>query len=256
MSAGGGFRGIFPSVNLLAANCRNSSAVNSLLGVYNRSGLIPSRTAEGADVTLCPEAPAVCAAEALLAPDWEVPVAALGIAETGSGAVLEEFAAAELPGRGAVLEEFAAAELPGSRAVLEEFAVEELPGSRAVLEEFAAAELPEPESPEVPQPPVAPGALSDEGAADGAEELPEPTGLGTLGEDVTPSVGGLEAAAELPTAAAFPGGTLGLALKEKLAAPLLLLTGKPAIMKWIRTVRMGTPVILQRCCTSILLNKT
>ena len=241
MSAGGGFRGIFPSVNLLAANCRNSSAVNSLLGVYNRSGLIPSRTAEGADVTLCPEAPAVCAAEALLAPDWEVPVAALGIAETGSGAVLEEFAAAELPGRGAVLEEFAAAELPGSRAV---------------LEEFAAAELPEPESPEVPQPPVAPGALSDEGAADGAEELPEPTGLGTLGEDVTPSVGGLEAAAELPTAAAFPGGTLGLALKEKLAAPLLLLTGKPAIMKWIRTVRMGTPVILQRCCTSILLNKT
>ena len=226
MSAGGGFRGIFPSVNLLAANCRNSSAVNSLLGVYNRSGLIPSRTAEGADVTLCPEAPAVCAAEALLAPDWEVPVAALGIAETGSGAVLEEFAAAELP------------------------------GSRAVLEEFAAAELPEPESPEVPQPPVAPGALSDEGAADGAEELPEPTGLGTLGEDVTPSVGGLEAAAELPTAAAFPGGTLGLALKEKLAAPLLLLTGKPAIMKWIRTVRMGTPVILQRCCTSILLNKT
>ena len=241
MSAGGGFRGIFPSVNLLAANCRNSSAVNSLLGVYNRSGLIPSRTAEGADVTLCPEAPAVCAAEALLAPDWEVPVAALGIAETGSGAVLEEFAAAELPGRGAVLEEFAAAELPGSRAV---------------LEEFAAAELPEPESPEVPQPPVAPGALSDEGAADGAEELPEPTGLGTLGEDVTPSVGGLEAAAELPTAAAFPGGTLGLALKEKLAAPLLLLTGKPAIMKWIRTVRMGTPVILQRCCTSILLKKT
>jgi len=241
MSAGGGFRGIFPSVNLLAANCRNSSAVNSLLGVYNRSGLIPSRTAEGADVTLCPEAPAVCAAEALLAPDWEVPVAALGIAETGSGAVLEEFAAAELPGRGAVLEEFAAAELPGSRAV---------------HEEFAAAELPEPESPEVPQPPVAPGALSDEGAADGAEELPEPTGLGTLGEDVTPSVGGLEAAAELPTAAAFPGGTLGLALKEKLAAPLLLLTGKPAIMKWIRTVRMGTPVILQRCCTSILLNKT
>ena len=241
MSAGGGFRGIFPSVNLLAANCRNSSAVNSLLGVYNRSGLIPSRTAEGAGVTLCPEAPAVCAAEALLAPDWEVPVAALGIAETGSGAVLEEFAAAELPGRGAVLEEFAAAELPGSRAV---------------LEEFAAAELPEPESPEVPQPPVAPGALSDEGAADGAEELPEPTGLGTLGEDVTPSVGGLEAAAELPTAAAFPGGTLGLALKEKLAAPLLLLTGKPAIMKWIRTVRMGTPVILQRCCTSILLNKT
>jgi len=226
MSAGGGFRGIFPSVNLLAANCRNSSAVNSLLGVYNRSGLIPSRTAEGADVTLCPEAPAVCAAEALLAPDWEVPVAALGIAETGSGAVLEEFAAAELP------------------------------GSRAVHEEFAAAELPEPESPEVPQPPVAPGALSDEGAADGAEELPEPTGLGTLGEDVTPSVGGLEAAAELPTAAAFPGGTLGLALKEKLAAPLLLLTGKPAIMKWIRTVRMGTPVILQRCCTSILLNKT
>jgi len=226
MSAGGGFRGIFPSVNLLAANCRNSSAVNSLLGVYNRSGLIPSRTAEGADVTLCPEAPAVCAAEALLAPDWEVPVAALGIAETGSGAVLEEFAAAELPGRG------------------------------AVLEEFAAAELPEPESPEVPQPPVAPGALSDEGAADGAEELPEPTGLGTLGEDVTPSVGGLEAAAELPTAAAFPGGTLGLALKEKLAAPLLLLTGKPAIMKWIRTVRMGTPVILQRCCTSILLKKT
>ena len=226
MSAGGGFRGIFPSVNLLAANCRNSSAVNSLLGVYNRSGLIPSRTAEGAGVTLCPEAPAVCAAEALLAPDWEVPVAALGIAETGSGAVLEEFAAAELP------------------------------GSRAVLEEFAAAELPEPESPEVPQPPVAPGALSDEGAADGAEELPEPTGLGTLGEDVTPSVGGLEAAAELPTAAAFPGGTLGLALKEKLAAPLLLLTGKPAIMKWIRTVRMGTPVILQRCCTSILLNKT
>ena len=216
MSAGGGFRGIFPSVNLLAANCRNSSAVNSLLGVYNRSGLIPSRTAEGADVTLCPEAPAVCAAEALLAPDWEVPVAALGIAETGSGAVLEEFAAAELPGRGAVLEEFAAAELPGSRAV---------------HEEFAAAELPEPESPEVPQPPVAPGALSDEGAADGAEELPEPTGLGTLGEDVTPSVGGLEAAAELPTAAAFPGGTLGLALKEKLAAPLLLLTGKPAIMK-------------------------
>ena len=211
MSAGGGFRGIFPSVNLLAANCRNSSAVNSLLGVYNRSGLIPSRTAEGAGVTLCPEAPAVCAAEALLAPDWEVPVAALGIAETGSGAVLEE---------------------------------------------FAAAELPEPESPEVPQPPVAPGALSDEGAADGAEELPEPTGLGTLGEDVTPSVGGLEAAAELPTAAAFPGGTLGLALKEKLAAPLLLLTGKPAIMKWIRTVRMGTPVILQRCCTSILLNKT
>lgn len=211
MSAGGGFRGIFPSVNLLAANCRNSSAVNSLLGVYNRSGLIPSRTAEGADVTLCPEAPAVCAAEALLAPDWEVPVAALGIAETGSGAVLEE---------------------------------------------FAAAELPEPESPEVPQPPVAPGALSDEGAADGAEELPEPTGLGTLGEDVTPSVGGLEAAAELPTAAAFPGGTLGLALKEKLAAPLLLLTGKPAIMKWIRTVRMGTPVILQRCCTSILLKKT
>ena len=241
MSAGGGFRGIFPSVNLLAANCRNSSAVNSLLGVYNRSGLIPSRTAEGAGVTLCPEAPAVCAAEALLAPDWEVPVAALGIAETGSGAVLEEFAAAELPGRGAVLEEFAAAELPGSRAV---------------LEEFAAAELPEPESPEVPQPPVAPGALSDEGAADGAEELPEPTGLGTLGEDVTPSVGGLEAAAELPTAAAFPGGTLGLALKEKLAAPLLLLTGKPAIMKWIRTVRMGTPVILQRCCTSILLKKT
>jgi len=241
MSAGGGFRGIFPSVNLLAANCRNSSAVNSLLGVYNRSGLIPSRTAEGADVTLCPEAPAVCAAEALLAPDWEVPVAALGIAETGSGAVLEEFAAAELPGRGAVLEEFAAAELPGSRAV---------------HEEFAAAELPEPESPEVPQPPVAPGALSDEGAADGAEELPEPTGLGTLGEDVTPSVGGLEAAAELPTAAAFPGGTLGLALKEKLAAPLLLLTGKPAIMKWIRTVRMGTPVILQRCCTSILLKKT
>ena len=226
MSAGGGFRGIFPSVNLLAANCRNSSAVNSLLGVYNRSGLIPSRTAEGAGVTLCPEAPAVCAAEALLAPDWEVPVAALGIAETGSGAVLEEFAAAELP------------------------------GSRAVLEEFAAAELPEPESPEVPQPPVAPGALSDEGAADGAEELPEPTGLGTLGEDVTPSVGGLEAAAELPTAAAFPGGTLGLALKEKLAAPLLLLTGKPAIMKWIRTVRMGTPVILQRCCTSILLKKT
>jgi len=226
MSAGGGFRGIFPSVNLLAANCRNSSAVNSLLGVYNRSGLIPSRTAEGAGVTLCPEAPAVCAAEALLAPDWEVPVAALGIAETGSGAVLEEFAAAELPGSG------------------------------AVLEEFAAAELPEPESPEVPQPPVAPGALSDEGAADGAEELPEPTGLGTLGEDVTPSVGGLEAAAELPTAAAFPGGTLGLALKEKLAAPLLLLTGKPAIMKWIRTVRMGTPVILQRCCTSILLNKT
>ena len=226
MSAGGGFRGIFPSVNLLAANCRNSSAVNSLLGVYNRSGLIPSRTAEGAGVTLCPEAPAVCAAEALLAPDWEVPVAALGIAETGSGAVLEEFAAAELP------------------------------GSRAVHEEFAAAELPEPESPEVPQPPVAPGALSDEGAADGAEELPEPTGLGTLGEDVTPSVGGLEAAAELPTAAAFPGGTLGLALKEKLAAPLLLLTGKPAIMKWIRTVRMGTPVILQRCCTSILLNKT
>jgi len=241
MSAGGGFRGIFPSVNLLAANCRNSSAVNSLLGVYNRSGLIPSRTAEGAGVTLCPEAPAVCAAEALLAPDWEVPVAALGIAETGSGAVLEEFAAAELPGRGAVLEEFAAAELPGSRAV---------------HEEFAAAELPEPESPEVPQPPVAPGALSDEGAADGAEELPEPTGLGTLGEDVTPSVGGLEAAAELPTAAAFPGGTLGLALKEKLAAPLLLLTGKPAIMKWIRTVRMGTPVILQRCCTSILLKKT
>ena len=80
--------------------------------------------------------------------------------------------------------------------------------------------------------------------------------MGTLGEDVTPSVGGLEAAAELPTAAAFPGGTLGLALKEKLAAPLLLLTGKPAIMKWIRTVRMGTPVILQRCCTSILLNKT
>ena len=211
MSAGGGFRGIFPSVNLLAANCRNSSAVNSLLGVYNRSGLIPSRTAEGAGVTLCPEAPAVCAAEALLAPDWEVPVAALGIAETGSGAVLEE---------------------------------------------FAAAELPEPESPEVPQPPVAPGALSDEVAADGAEELPEPTGLGTLGEDVTPSVGGLEAAAELPTAAAFPGGTLGLALKEKLAAPLLLLTGKPAIMKWIRTVRMGTPVILQRCCTSILLKKT
>ena len=256
MSAGGGFRGIFPSVNLLAANCRNSSAVNSLLGVYNRSGLIPSRTAEGADVTLCPEAPAVCAAEALLAPDWEVPVAALGIAETGSGAVLEEFAAAELPGSGAVLEEFAAAELPGRGAVLEEFAAAELPGSRAVHEEFAAAELPEPESPEVPQPPVAPGALSDEGAADGAEELPEPTGLGTLGEDVTPSVGGLEAAAELPTAAAFPGGTLGLALKEKLAAPLLLLTGKPAIMKWIRTVRMGTPVILQRCCTSILLKKT
>jgi len=238
---GGGLRGIFPSVNLLASNCSNSSAVNSLLGVYNLSDAIPFGTAEGADVTLCPEAPAVCAAEALLAPDWEVPVAALGIAETGSGAVLEEFAAAELPGRGAVLEEFAAAELPGSRAV---------------HEEFAAAELPEPESPEVPQPPVAPGALSDEGAADGAEELPEPTGLGTLGEDVTPSVGGLEAAAELPTAAAFPGGTLGLALKEKLAAPLLLLTGKPAIMKWIRTVRMGTPVILQRCCTSILLNKT
>lgn len=188
---GGGLRGIFPSVNLLASNCSNSSAVNSLLGVYNLSDAIPFGTAEGADVTLCPEAPAVCAAEALLAPDWEVPVAALGVAETGSGAVLEE---------------------------------------------FAAAELPKPESPEVPQPLVVPDVLNEKEAADGAEELPEPTGLGTLGEDVTPKVGGLEAAAELPTAAAFPGGTLGLALKEKLAAPLLLLTGK-----------LGNPK-LEACC--------
>lgn len=188
---GGGLRGIFPSVNLLASNCSNSSAVNSLLGVYNLSDAIPFGTAEGADVTLCPEAPAVCAAEALLAPDWEVPVAALGVAETGSGAVLEE---------------------------------------------FAAAELPKPESPEVPQPLVVPDVLNEKEAADGAEELPEPTGLGTLGEDVTPKVGGLEAAAELPTAAAFPGGTLGLALKEKLAALLLLLTGK-----------LGNPK-LEACC--------
>lgn len=188
---GGGLRGIFPSVNLLASNCSNSSAVNSLLGVYNLSDAIPFGTAEGTDVTLCPEAPAVCAAEALLAPDWEVPVAALGVAETGSGAVLEE---------------------------------------------FAAAELPKPESPEVPQPPVVPDVLNEKEAADGAEELPEPTGLGTLGEDVTPKVGGLEAAAELPTAAAFPGGTLGLALKEKLAALLLLLTGK-----------LGNPK-LEACC--------
>ena len=188
---GGGLRGIFPSVNLLASNCSNSSAVNSLLGVYNLSDAIPFGTAEGADITLCPEAPAVCAAEALLAPDWEVPVAALGVAETGSGAVLEE---------------------------------------------FAAAELPKPESPEVPQPLVVPDVLNEKEAADGAEELPEPTGLGTLGEDVTPKVGGLEAAAELPTAAAFPGGTLGLALKEKLAALLLLLTGK-----------LGNPK-LEACC--------
>lgn len=188
---GGGLRGIFPSVNLLASNCSNSSAVNSLLGVYNLSDAIPFGTAEGADVTLCPEAPAVCAAEALLAPDWEVPVAALGVAETGSGAVLEE---------------------------------------------FAAAELPKPESPEVPHPLVVPDVLNEKEAADGAEELPEPTGLGTLGEDVTPKVGGLEAAAELPTAAAFPGGTLGLALKEKLAALLLLLTGK-----------LGNPK-LEACC--------
>lgn len=178
-------------MNLLASNCSNSSAVNSLLGVYNLSDAIPFGTAEGADVTLCPEAPAVCAAEALLAPDWEVPVAALGVAETGSGAVLEE---------------------------------------------FAAAELPKPESPEVPQPLVVPDVLNEKEAADGAEELPEPTGLGTLGEDVTPKVGGLEAAAELPTAAAFPGGTLGLALKEKLAALLLLLTGK-----------LGNPK-LEACC--------
>lgn len=122
-----------------------------------------------------------------------------------------------------------------------------------MLEEFAAAEFPKPESPEVPEPLVVPEVLNEKEAADGAEELPNPIEVGALWEDVTPNVGGLEAAAELPKAGAFPEGTLGFALKEKLAALLLLLlllTGKPAIMKCIRMVRMGPPVILKHCCIS------
>lgn len=149
------------------------------------SAVILFGTAEGADVTLCPEAPAACATEALLEFEGEAPVAALRAPETASGAVLEE---------------------------------------------FATDELPKPESPEVPKPLVVPEALSEKEAAEGADELPNPTGWRTLGEDATPNAG-LEAAAELPKAGAFPDGTLGFALQEKLLAPLLLFAGKPEIMR-------------------------
>lgn len=193
---GGGLRGIFPIVNLLASNCSNSSGVNSLLGVCNLSDVIMLGTAEGTDVTLCPEAPpAVCAAEVLLAPEWKVPVTALAVPV--SGAVLEE-----------------------------------LEGGAAAAE----AELPKPENPEVPPPLVVPEVLKEKEAADGAELLPNPTGWGTLGEDVTPKAGGLETAAELPKGEVFPDGTPEFVLKEKVEASLLLFTGK-----------LGNPK-LEACC--------
>lgn len=65
--------------------------------------------------------------------------------------------------------------------------------------------------PTSPRPAAVPGALSEERAADGAAECPVPTGWGQLWEDVTPRAGGLEAAAELPTAGALPDETLGFA---------------------------------------------
>ena len=108
------------------------------------------------------------------------------------------------------------------------------------MEEFAAAELPGPGSPEVPQPPAVPEALSEKGAADGAEESPVPAGWGSLWEDDTPRAGGVEAAAELPRAGGLPDGTLGFAFRDKLAAPLLLFAARPAVRKWMRTSQWHT----------------
>lgn len=151
-------------------------------------------TAEDADVMLCPEVLAVCPGKVLL--DCE--------------------------------EEAATAALVAPRAV-----------SGVALEEFTAEELPNPENAEVPKPLAVSEVLNEKEAADGATTgLPNPAEWDTLGEVVTATAGGLQAAAELPKAGAFPDDAvtrLELVLKEKLLVVVLLLfTGKPAIIKFIK----------------------
>lgn len=129
------------------------------------------------------------------------------------------------------------------------------PKAVVVLEEVTAEELPNPENPEVPKPLAASEVLNEKEAADGAAGLPKPTEWDTLGEDVTPNAGRVEPADELPKAGVLPDDALTrleLVLKEKLLALLLLLfTGKPASIKFIKSVRMCVPVIPNHCCISI-----
>lgn len=132
-------------------------------------------------------------------------------------------------------------------------------GSAALPDEFTAEELPNPENPEVPKPLLVSEVLNEKEAADGAAGLPKPTEWDTLGGDVTPKAGGLQPAEELPKAGGFPDDALmrlELVLKEKLLALVLLLfTGKPAIIKFIKNVRTCIPVILNHCCVSIMQKK-
>lgn len=125
-------------------------------------------------------------------------------------------------------------------------------GRGVVLAEFIAAALPKPEKPEVPKPPAVAAVLKEKEAADGAARLPKPTDWGELGEDIVPNAGGFAAAEELPAAGLLPDDVeltrLEVVLKEKLLAlVLLLLTGKAAGREFTKTVRMGTPGILNHC---------
>lgn len=125
-------------------------------------------------------------------------------------------------------------------------------GRGVVLAEFTAEALPKPEKPEVPKPPAVAAVLKEKEAADGAAALPKPVDCGALGEEAVPNAGGFAAAEELPAAGLLPADVelmrLELALKEKLLAlVLLLLTGKPASREFTKTIRMGTPGILNQC---------
>lgn len=118
-----------------------------------------------------------------------------------------------------------------------------------VLEEFTAEELPNPENPEVPKPLVVSKVLNEKEAADGAVGLPKPTEWDMLGEDVMP-------AEELPKAGEFPDDPLPrpvLVLKEKvLALLLLLLTGKPAVIKCIKKCYHVHTWAINHCCILIM----
>lgn len=216
-SNGGGLRGIFPIVNSFASNCCHSSADSSLLGVNNFSEAgLELVAAADAEVTGCPEAPALWPDKALLEGEAEEATVAPK-APKAAGVVLAEFPAEALP-------KPKKPEVPKPPAV-----------AAALKEKEAAdgaAELPKP---------------MDCGAL-GEDVVPNAGGFAAAAD--LPS-----AARLLPHDVELVRLELVLK-EKLLALVLLLLTGKPASREFTKNIRIVSPRILNNCCISRMQQQT
>lgn len=94
-SIGGGFKGIFPSVNFFASNCFSSSADSSFFGVNNFSEAIVVWVTDDASAPLLPKAFVGCPNRVFLESKDGAATAELLTPNTGADVLFEELVGSE-----------------------------------------------------------------------------------------------------------------------------------------------------------------